>query len=260
MDALLRAAGNLAPASSKRKPRLPYTPSVLKTVHTHLHLSDPFDAAVWACLLCAFWSATRLGELTVKNLADFKPHIHTKRSDVRLEHCEWNGLRQTACFIPRTKTARTGEDNFWSQQPGILDADNALQHHLKVNPGADSPLFAYRHKQTLRPLTKSAFFQLYLNLGRGGSVEGNPNPSWADVSHKSVTKRGRGKHDEKHRYPSLCSLEDLLHKGGGPVLVIKAMYNVRPIASDVPWLNIICSTSLPRHPKMQAKRPLLKFL
>lgn len=237
MDALLRAAGNLAPASSKRKPRLPYTPSVLKTVHTHLHLSDPFDAAVWACLLCAFWSATRLGELTVKNLADFKPHIHTKRSDVRLEHCEWNGLRQTACFIPRTKTARTGEDNFWSQQPGILDADNALQHHLKVNPGADSPLFAYRHKQTLRPLTKSAFFQLYLNLGRGGSVEGNPNPSWADVSHKSVTKRGRGKHDEKHRYPSLCSLEDLLHKGGGPVLVIKA-----------------------RHPKMQAKRPLLKFL
>lgn len=218
MDALLRAAGNLAPASSKRKPRLPYTPSVLKTVHTHLHLSDPFDAAVWACL--------------------FKPHIHTKRSDVRLEHCEWNGLRQTACSIPRTKTARTGEDNFWSQQPGILDADNALQHHLKVNPGADSPLFAYRHKQTLRPLTKSAFFfQLYLNLGRGGSVEGNPNPSWADVSHKSVTKRGRGKHDEKHRYPSLCSLEDLLHKGGGPVLVIKA-----------------------RHPKMQAKRPLLKFL
>lgn len=235
MDALLRAAGNLAPASSKRKPRLPYTPSVLKTVHTHLHLSDPFDAGVWACLLCAFWSATRLGELTVKNLADFKPHIHTKRSDVRLEHCEWNGLRQTACFIPRTKTARTGEDNFWSQQPGT---DNALQHHLKVNPGADSPLFAYRHKQTLRPLTKSAFFfQLYLNLGRGGSVEGNPNPSWADVSHKSVTKRGRGKHDEKHRYPSLCSLEDLLHKGGGPVLVIKA-----------------------RHPKMQAKRPLLKFL
>jgi hypothetical protein len=78
MDALLRVASNLTPASSKRKQQLPFTPMVLKTVHAHLNLSVHLDAAVWACLLCTFWSAARVGELNVRSLA----HFHAKRSDI----------------------------------------------------------------------------------------------------------------------------------------------------------------------------------
>jgi hypothetical protein len=131
----LRAASNLTPASSKRKQRLPYTPIILTIVHDHLNLSDHFDAAVWACLLCGFWSAARLGELTVKTRSDFDRQIHTKRSDVRKERCQRSGLQQTACFIPTTKTAPTGEDIFWSQQPGVPDPGDALKNHLQINPG-----------------------------------------------------------------------------------------------------------------------------
>jgi hypothetical protein len=46
MDALLRAADNLTPASSKRKRCLPYTLTTLATVHSHLNLADHFDAAI----------------------------------------------------------------------------------------------------------------------------------------------------------------------------------------------------------------------
>jgi hypothetical protein len=172
MDALLKAAGNLTPASSKRKQRLPFTPKVLNIIHANLNLSLHFDAAVWACLLCAFWSAARVGELTVRSLTGFDPLVHAKRSDIRRVQCKRTGLEQTACFIPKTKSAATGEDIFWAQQHGALDPVSALAKHFQINHGPKTgPLFAYLHKGVSRPLTKAAFLEQVSRACRAGSIE-----------------------------------------------------------------------------------------
>ncbi|KAJ8081771.1 hypothetical protein PM082_007617 [Marasmius tenuissimus] len=70
----------LAPPPSSRKPRQPYTIDTLKTIGSSLDLSEPLDAAVWACLLSLFWGCTRTG--AVKSLSSFDPEIHVKRCDV----------------------------------------------------------------------------------------------------------------------------------------------------------------------------------
>ena len=48
LDALLRGVKHLTPASSKMKKLLTYTPNLLASIHSHLCLNIPFDAAVWA--------------------------------------------------------------------------------------------------------------------------------------------------------------------------------------------------------------------
>jgi hypothetical protein len=108
----------------------------------------------------------------VRSLAHFDPRIHAKWSDIHKEHCERTGLEQTACFIPKTKSASTGEDIFWSRQHGVLDPNSALKNHLQVNHGPNtSALFAYLHKGALRPLTKAAFLERVAKACRAGGVE-----------------------------------------------------------------------------------------
>ena len=47
---------------------------------------------------------------------------------------------------------------FWAQQEGPLDPHATLANHLEVNHPSDmAHLFAYWHKQSHRPLTKSTF-------------------------------------------------------------------------------------------------------
>ena len=50
MDALLKGADRLAPPSSKRKKRQPYTPEFIAKLRLHLALDNPLDTAVFACL------------------------------------------------------------------------------------------------------------------------------------------------------------------------------------------------------------------
>ncbi|KAJ7021255.1 hypothetical protein C8F04DRAFT_271124 [Mycena alexandri] len=83
IDAVLKAGATLAPQSSKRKKRLPYTVEVLLIILHHLNLSLPFDAAVWACLTSIFYSVARVGEFTVRTLTSFNPIIHVTRSHIR---------------------------------------------------------------------------------------------------------------------------------------------------------------------------------
>ena len=94
-------------------------------------------------------------------MSHFDPAVHTKWSDVCKVCCERTGLEQTACFVPKTKSAPTGKDIFWLRQhSGILDPESVLVHHLSINPGAGvNALFAYTHKGFLRPLTRVAFLE-----------------------------------------------------------------------------------------------------
>jgi len=83
MEALLRGAVKAAPASSKRKQRVPYTPDFMIAVRGQLDLTKPLDTAVYACLTTTFYAAARLGEFVVPTLKTFNPALHVKPSDVR---------------------------------------------------------------------------------------------------------------------------------------------------------------------------------
>ena len=76
MEALLKGATRLAPDSSKRKPRQPYTTDFITKIGENLNLTLPFDAAVFACLTAGFYSVVQVGELTVPRLSAFDPMKH----------------------------------------------------------------------------------------------------------------------------------------------------------------------------------------
>ncbi len=71
MKVLLKAAEKAIPPTSKRKKRLPYTPSFIVAIQAMLDLSKPFKAAVFACLTTILYAAACLDEFTVSKLDAF---------------------------------------------------------------------------------------------------------------------------------------------------------------------------------------------
>ncbi|KAJ3513562.1 hypothetical protein NMY22_g15006 [Coprinellus aureogranulatus] len=134
IEALLRAANRIAPA--RKKKRQPFTIDYISTLRCGLDLeSNNLHIAVFACLTTTFYSASRLGEFTVKTLKGanaFNPNIHIKPSDVRVEMDE-NGLESTVFHTNR--------------------------------PDPNGPLFAYREGKhdKLKPLTKAKFIEVIHN-------------------------------------------------------------------------------------------------
>lgn len=83
IETLLRASISLAPPSSKRSKREPYTIELMSAIRQHLDLLNPLDAAVFACLTTTFFATARAGEFTIQRLDAFDPLIHVKPSDVK---------------------------------------------------------------------------------------------------------------------------------------------------------------------------------
>jgi hypothetical protein len=159
MKAALDGAAILAPPSSKKPKRSPMTLAIIKSLVTRFDLSKPLDAAVFACLTTTFFSAARLGEFTLPALKAFIPDQHVKPSDVH-QRRDRNDLEVTVFSLPRTKCSNTGEDVFWAAQDGVYDPQAALNNHFTINsPPADQPLFAWRHPNGLRPLTRNEFLK-----------------------------------------------------------------------------------------------------
>lgn len=160
LEVLLKAAEKTAPATSKRKKRLPYTLEFILAIREKLQLTVPLHAAVYGCLTTTFYTASRLGEFTVKKLDGFINERHVKPADIKIEH-DRNGLESTVFHLPWTKTSIHGEDVSWCRQAGLTDPEAALKHHMSINePPADGHLFAYRHTDgKYRPLTKPIFLR-----------------------------------------------------------------------------------------------------
>ena len=132
MEALLKATEKATPESSKRKKRLPYTPQFISAIQAHLDLSNPFEAAVYACLTTTFYACTQVGEFTIPTLTAFKQNSHIKPSNVSSE-CDRNGLESITFQLPRTKTSIHGETVSWSKQNGDTDPEEVFTHHLITN-------------------------------------------------------------------------------------------------------------------------------
>ncbi|KAJ8455568.1 hypothetical protein ONZ45_g18908 [Pleurotus djamor] len=172
LKAALEGASRLAPATSKRPKRKPITLEFLKAAYQQLDRSQPLHAAVLACLFTSFFSLARLGEMTVKSLAAFSPDLHPKPSDLRLEQ-DRNGIEVQVCHLPSSKTQPAiGEDIFWATQLGDIDPRAALEAHLQLNRvPPDKHLFSWRHRNGLRPLTKSEFLNALAPVATSLSME-----------------------------------------------------------------------------------------
>jgi hypothetical protein len=157
VDAALKGAAIMAPPSSRRAKRAPFTVELVRNLLQMLNVGDSFDAAVAACLTTTFWSVARTGEFTVPSIDKFDPSSHVKRSNIW--YCQdRHGLKVTVFALPRTKCSSTGEEVYWAAQEGPTDPAFLLANHLQVNAApSGSHLFAYKHERGLRPLTKRAF-------------------------------------------------------------------------------------------------------
>ena len=172
LDVMLRAAEKLTPATSRRKKRLPYTPTFISAVRQHLNLELPLDAAVYACLTTCFYASARLGEFTVRMQTSFnrKKHITTQNLTYKQDR---NNLKVTTLHLPLTKVATNeGKDVYWVTQDRDTDPTATLQNHLLVNqPPEAGHLFAYRIKNAHRPLTKNKFLERVNEAARATGLE-----------------------------------------------------------------------------------------
>jgi hypothetical protein len=171
IDALLKAAISLTPTSLKKPKREPYTIPVILSIREKLDMSNPLDAAVYACLTTIFFTCAHVGEFTVPRLDAFNPKLHIKPSDVRSTQ-DRQGLEMTNFHIPRTKIAMEGEDVFWARQSRLIDPEEALHNHMRINdPPVNTALFAYHHKASHRPLTKTNFLKRLSSLTKAAGIQ-----------------------------------------------------------------------------------------
>lgn len=106
LDIAFTAAAKAAPESSKRVPRDPVMLDLIVRIHAELDFTNPFDTAVFACLVVVFWATARLGEFVLPTLLSFNPREHVKRSDLSRQH-DRNGFEVTNCHLPAS--AHQGE-------------------------------------------------------------------------------------------------------------------------------------------------------
>jgi len=161
LKAILDGATALAPPSSKRQQRLPFSPDLICAIRHNFNLANPLDAAVFACLTTTFYAIARLGEFTVPSTKHpFDPQKHISRSGIS-DATDRNNLQVKKFCLPRTKSSASGEDAFWAAQTGPSDPKAALENHLLINPaGPNDHLFAWMHPSAgLRPLSKYQFLK-----------------------------------------------------------------------------------------------------
>ncbi|KAG2091354.1 uncharacterized protein F5147DRAFT_823190 [Suillus discolor] len=160
LKAALEGAVELAPATSKRSKHEPFTVKLILIIRSHLNLTTPLDAAVFACLTSAFYALCRLGELTVKTIKMFDPKNNVKRSDIEFDVEDRHGFRATRIFLPCTKVSAVGEGVYWARQENLADPMAALWNHFEVNNlRLKDHLFAWKHNKGSRLLTRSEFWK-----------------------------------------------------------------------------------------------------
>ena len=172
LSALLKAADKVTPPSARRSKRTPFTIDFITTIREKLDLTSPLHAAVFACLTTTFYTAARAGEFTIPRLNAFSPQLHITPGGVRTE-VDRRGLRSTVFHLPSTKAAPVqGEDVSWCPQSGQTNPKAALENHMLINsPSRDGPLFAYRFRDTLRPLTKAKLVEVMAKAARDAGLE-----------------------------------------------------------------------------------------
>ncbi|KIJ08907.1 hypothetical protein PAXINDRAFT_88216 [Paxillus involutus ATCC 200175] len=163
LRAVRRSFTKMVPSSSQRTKRPPVTIEALCILHDNLNPQSPYNVAVGAVALTAFWSCCRLGELTVRDRNFFDTLKHVSRSVLPLSInslTDESRTQYTSFHIPWSKTTKElGADISVTTRPHRTDPLKALSLHATVNNGipAYAPLFSYKTSSGWEPLTKTSF-------------------------------------------------------------------------------------------------------
>jgi hypothetical protein len=152
---VLNGVRNLAPGSSKRPPRPPLNARMITHLIDNLDLNSPFDAAVAACAVTAFWGQCRLGELLPSNPSMVSDTPFPTRADFKRSN-----RNPLSCLLhlPRTKTHHHGQDIVLVDQYDPINPISLLKNHIRVSKIAKHDLlFSYISTDSRSILTKATF-------------------------------------------------------------------------------------------------------
>ncbi|KIJ35958.1 hypothetical protein M422DRAFT_179947 [Sphaerobolus stellatus SS14] len=107
MAGILTGATKVAPASSKRAKREPWTVNMLIKVCFLLDPDNPFDVTWYAALTTIFWTMACSVEFLVQGLLDFSEDKHITRTRVGIERNE--GKEVMVFSLPWTQVSPKGE-------------------------------------------------------------------------------------------------------------------------------------------------------
>ncbi|KIK78532.1 hypothetical protein PAXRUDRAFT_834517 [Paxillus rubicundulus Ve08.2h10] len=153
----------MVPLSSRRTKRPPVIIEALCILHDNLNLQSPYNIAVGAVMLTAFWSCCRLGELTDRDRNFFDALKHVSCSVLPLlinSLTDKSRTQYTSFHIPWSKTTKElGADISVTAPPHRTDPLKVLSLHTTVNSGIPTyaPLFSYKTSLGWEPLTKTSF-------------------------------------------------------------------------------------------------------
>ncbi|KJA18052.1 hypothetical protein HYPSUDRAFT_145592 [Hypholoma sublateritium FD-334 SS-4] len=156
IDWSLRGMQNMF-GTRTRPMRPPMTIPMLHALKSSLNLEDPFDACIWAMVLCAFWGMMRFGEVSVASRTSFDGRKHLKRGDVVMG-IDLDGTEYARLDLPSAKTAKMGEiQSVFIVPQSDLCPIKALKNMAKVTPaGRLDPLFSWQDRRgVVRPMVRS---------------------------------------------------------------------------------------------------------
>lgn len=135
----------------------PITPQLLMLLLSHLDITTPIGATVWASALIMFYGLLRRSNVLPASVGVFNPQLHLRRRDLVFTN---QGLRVT---IRWSKTNQFRDRVQVLPLPRItghkLCPTQAVFQALKLTNGAstDGPAFVIPHGASYRPLTAPAF-------------------------------------------------------------------------------------------------------
>lgn len=212
LQMVLRGVDAMAPESSKRPIRAPVSLEMLRLLDRHLSHTDPFDAAVLAAALVAFWGQCRLGELLGSSRLKHDPSKYPSRSSLSGPISQ-QGSREL--LLPSTKTHRvTGESIVITYQLAPADPVAALLNHLHISKNIPPTrhLFAFNSsgRNGVHCLTKEVFLNRCNEIWKAHGIEratghafrigGTTGLLHAGIPPEVVRSMGRWASDAHFRY------------------------------------------------------------
>ena len=113
---------------------------MLRALHASLSINEPFDACIWAMVLCAFWGMMRFSEVSVTSRSAFDMAKHLTRKDAHFGF-DLDSKPYARLDLPSSKMAKPGEIQsiFLIPQEGLCPLA-ALQNLARVVPAGPNVL------------------------------------------------------------------------------------------------------------------------
>lgn len=136
--------------------KLPITPAILKGIRSHLDLTRPFDAALWASFLLAFYGMLRKASVVPKSPTTFNRDFQIAREAITFTGDD------LVISLKRSKSNQFGDRYHQipiAAAPGSsLDPVEAYKTHIDLSPASpEQPAFTYRTQAGYQILTHYSF-------------------------------------------------------------------------------------------------------